>query len=110
MDKKQVSCPAELALKALSGRWKLLILRELRNGPVRPNELERALKGITRKILTQQLRQMEDQGIVERKIYPEVPPRVEYFLTPLGRSLTPIVEAMEAWGIRYSQQKKPPLP
>ncbi|GET39813.1 winged helix-turn-helix transcriptional regulator [Microseira wollei] len=94
------TCPAENTLKAISGRWKLLILRELFTGVKRFGELQRALEGITQKMLTQQLREMEDDGIIHRQVYPQIPPKVEYSLTPLGESLKPIIEAMHEWGER----------
>lgn len=94
------TCPAETTLKAISGRWKLLILRELFVGVKRFGELQRALEGITQKMLTQQLREMEEDGIIHREIYPQIPPKVEYSLTPLGESLKPIVEAMHEWGTK----------
>lgn len=92
------TCPAETTLKVISGRWKLLILRELFSGVKRFGELQRALDGITQKMLTQQLREMEEDGIIHRKIYPQIPPKVEYSLTPLGKSLQPIIDAMHEWG------------
>ena len=98
------TCPAENTLKAISGRWKLLILRELFSGVKRFGELQRALEGITQKMLTQQLRELERDRIVQRKVYPQVPPKVEYSLTPLGRSLKPIVEAMHRWGLSRSER------
>jgi DNA-binding HxlR family transcriptional regulator len=92
------TCPAETTLKAISGRWKLLILRELFTGVKRFGELQRALEGITQKMLTQQLREMEDDGIIHRQVYPQIPPKVEYSLTTLGESLKPIIAAMHEWG------------
>jgi DNA-binding HxlR family transcriptional regulator len=92
------TCPAETTLKAISGRWKLLILRELFTGIKRFGELQRALEGITQKMLTQQLREMEDDSIIHRKVYAQIPPKVEYSLTPLGESLKPIIDAMHEWG------------
>lgn len=98
---QRANCPAEKALEAIGGRWKILILRELFQGVKRFNELQRSLKGITQKMLTQQLREMEADGIVHRQIYLQVPPKVEYSLTPLGKSLQPIIEAMHEWAIQY---------
>lgn len=94
------TCPAETTLKAISGRWKLLILGELLTGVKRFGELQRALEGITQKMLTQQLREMEEDGIIHRKVYPQIPPKVEYSLTPLGESLKPIIEAMHELGTK----------
>lgn len=94
------TCPAEIALKAISGRWKLLIVRELWSEVRRFGELQRALEGITQKMLTQQLREMEQDGIIHREVYLQIPPKVEYSLTQLGESLKPIIEAMHEWGTK----------
>jgi DNA-binding HxlR family transcriptional regulator len=91
-------CPAEFTLSMIGGRWKIPLIFHLLNGAKRFSELSRALAGVTQKMLTQQLREMERQGLVERKIYAQVPPKVEYSLTPLGRSLKPVVDAMCRWG------------
>jgi DNA-binding HxlR family transcriptional regulator len=98
------SCPAETTLKAISGRWKILILRELFQGVKRFGELQRSLKGITQKMLTEQLRELEDDGIIHREIYPQIPPKVEYSVTALGESLQPILETMHEWGVEYEKQ------
>ena len=98
-------CAVETTLDIIGGRWKVLILRQLLFGVKRFNELHRALSGITQKMLTQQLREMEDDGIIHREVYAQVPPKVEYSLTPLGHSLTPILEAMHQWGVQYRQTK-----
>jgi DNA-binding HxlR family transcriptional regulator len=98
------TCPVEHALKAIGGRWKVLILRELFRDTQRFGELHRALKGITQKMLTQQLRELEQDGIVNRYVYPQVPPKVEYSLTPMGETLKPILDSMHAWGEKYLQQ------
>ncbi|HEY9300823.1 MAG TPA: helix-turn-helix domain-containing protein [Phormidium sp.] len=94
------TCPAETTLKAISGRWKLLIIRELWSEVRRFGELQRALDGITQKMLTQQLREMEQDGIIHREVYLQIPPKVEYSLTPLGESLKPIIEAMHELGTK----------
>ena len=91
-------CPAESTLEVIGGRWKILILYQLDGGPKRFSELKRSLPDVTQKMLTQQLRQMEAEGLVRRKVYPQVPPKVEYSLTPRGQSLRPIVDAMCKWG------------
>jgi DNA-binding HxlR family transcriptional regulator len=91
-------------LELIEGRWKVLILWHLFPNLKRFSELKRHLKGITQKILTQQLRQMERDGLVERKVYAEVPPRVEYSLTPLGNSLRPVVDAMCRWGEKHGSK------
>jgi DNA-binding HxlR family transcriptional regulator len=96
-----VHCPVEHTLKIIGGRWKFLILRELFKGTQRFGELRRSLNGVTQKMLTQQLREMEKDGVIRRKVYPQVPPKVEYSLTPLGRSLKPILDSMQVWGIRH---------
>ena len=91
-------CPAEHTLGVIGGRWKVPILWHLAaGGTLRFSELRRAMEGCTQKMLTQQLRELEQDGIVLRKVYPQVPPKVEYSLTPLGRSLLPIVESMCQW-------------
>lgn len=101
-DNKQVSCSVESTLKVIGGQWKVLILKELFEGVKRFNELQRALKGVTHKMLAQQLRELEQDGIVQRKVYAEVPPKVEYSLTNLGETLQPIIQAMHEWGIYYA--------
>lgn len=98
-------CPVELTLSLIDSKWKVLILRELINGTKRFNQLLKSINGISQKVLTQQLRSMERDGLVTRKVYPEVPPRVEYTLTDLGVSLKPILDAMYDWGKRYKELK-----
>ncbi|HEY9669288.1 MAG TPA: helix-turn-helix domain-containing protein [Coleofasciculaceae cyanobacterium] len=102
---ERASCPVERTLDVIGGRWKVLILRELFLGVRRFGQLHRALHGITQKMLTQQLREMEEDGIVHREVYLQVPPKVEYSLTPLGESLKPIIEAMHEWGIRHLNEQ-----
>ncbi len=104
MGGEQTACPAETAISLLGSKWKLLILRELFKGTRRFGELSRAVPDISQKMLTQQLRQMEGDGLVGRKIYPEVPPRVEYSLTGIGMSLQPVLDAMHKWGTKYMMQ------
>lgn len=94
-------CPVETTLMLIGDKWKVLILRDLMPGTKRFNELRRSLGGVSQKVLTAQLRDMETKGLVERRVYAEVPPRVEYSLTPLGRSLSPVLEAMRVWGEDY---------
>lgn len=96
----RLTCEVETTLKVIGGRWKVLIIRELMFGVKRFGELQRALDGITQKMLTQQLREMEEDGIIYREVYPQIPPKVEYSLTPLGESLKPILYAMHEWGIQ----------
>ena len=93
-------CPAERTLAVIGGRWKIVILWHLFQGTRRFNQLHRAIKGVSQKVLTQQLREMERDGVVHRQVFAEVPPKVEYSLTPLGESLRPVVEAMCQWGIQ----------
>jgi DNA-binding HxlR family transcriptional regulator len=102
--KELPACPVETTLTMISDKWKVLILRDLLTGTKRFGELKKSLTGVSQKVLTSQLREMEENSLVERKAYPEVPPRVEYSLTPLGRSLQPIMDAMRVWGEQYKQQ------
>lgn len=108
MAEEHATCPAETAIAMLGSKWKLLILRELFKGMRRFGELARSVPGISQKMLTQQLRQMEEDGLVSRKIYPEVPPRVEYSLTEIGVSLKPVLDAMHKWGTKYVMQNGKP--
>jgi DNA-binding HxlR family transcriptional regulator len=101
----RLTCAVEITLKVIGGRWKVLILRELLQGVKRFGELHRALNGITQKMLTQQLREMEEDGIIHREIYLQVPPKVEYSLTPRGESLKPILYAMHEWGLSHVDEK-----
>jgi DNA-binding HxlR family transcriptional regulator len=93
-------CKAELAVRVIQGRWKLFILRELIDGVRRFSDLQRALTGVSQKVLTAQLRELEADGVLQRTVYPEVPPRVEYALTALGSELIPVLEGLHAWGER----------
>ncbi len=102
MARQRSRCPAEVTLRAIDGRWKVKILYHLCAGVKRFSELRRAIGGVTQKVLTQQLRQMERDGIVSRTVYPEVPPRVEYQLTPRGEALRPVIEAMSRWAVEHS--------
>lgn len=99
------ACPVETTLTLISNKWKVLILRDLIPGSRRFGELRRSLDGVSQKVLTAQLRQMEHSGLLTRTVYPEVPPKVEYALTDLGHSLKPILDAMQAWGESYQSQK-----
>ncbi|WP_017655194.1 winged helix-turn-helix transcriptional regulator [Fortiea contorta] len=104
----RLTCEVETTLKVIGGRWKVLIIRELMIGMKRFGELQRALPGITQKMLTQQLREMEEDGIIHREVYAQIPPRVEYSLTPLGESLQPILYAMHEWAVQnYAQINRP---
>jgi len=97
-DTNPPACPAQRTLDVIGGRWKVPILYHLFRKTCRFSELRRQLPGCTQKMLTQQLRELERDGVVHRKVYPQVPPKVEYSLTDLGRSLKPIIAAMCRWG------------
>lgn len=102
MRKKELpQCPVEITLVMISNKWKVLILRELMSGTKRFGELKKSINGISQKVLTQNLRDMEEDGLVERKIYAEVPPKVEYSLTETGYSLKIILDSMNRWGENY---------
>lgn len=94
-------CPVETTFMLIGDKWKVLILRDLLPGTKRFGELKRSIGSVSQKVLTAQLRDMEEKGLLERKVYAEVPPRVEYTLTALGQSLRPILEAMAGWGEEY---------
>ena len=102
--KELPACPVETTLMLISDKWKVLILRDLLTGTKRFGELKKSVGHVTQKVLTAQLRQMGQSGLVNRKVYAEVPPRVEYTLTELGYSLKPILDAMWSWGAGYQQQ------
>ena len=93
-------CPIEVSIETIGGMWKVIIVRELLTGTKRYNELHRALKRVTHKMLAQQLRELARDGVLTRKVYPQVPPKVEYSLTDLGRALSPLLDSMHAWGER----------
>ena len=96
-------CPVATTVSLIGSKWKLLIMRNLLVRPWRFNELQKSLEGISQKVLTDSLRSMEEDGIITRTIFPEVPPRVEYALSELGESMRPIIKSMEAWGTEYKQ-------
>ena len=98
------ACPVETTLTLISDKWKVLILRDLLTGTKRFGELRKSIGTVSQKVLTSQLRQMKESGLLTRKVYAEVPPRVEYTLTELGYSLKPIMNAMWAWGENYKKQ------
>ncbi|RZD16297.1 MAG: transcriptional regulator [Candidatus Acididesulfobacter guangdongensis] len=98
MKTDKIICPVEKTLEIIGGSWKVRILSELFTGTKRFNELKKCVNGITQKMLTQQLRDLENQGIINRKVYAVVPPKVEYSLTDLGISLKPILDAIHEWG------------
>lgn len=96
-------CPVELTLGLLSSKWKTLIIRELLTGTKRFSEIKRALPGVTQKMLTQSLRGLEEDGLIKRTVYPVVPPKVEYNLSDLGWTLSPVIDTMRAFGTQYRQ-------
>ncbi|MDR1375895.1 MAG: helix-turn-helix transcriptional regulator [Synergistaceae bacterium] len=97
-------CPIESTLSLINGKWKLLILKELSQGPVRYGALERAIPAISAKVLTQQLREMETDGLVVRTIFPEIPPRVEYSLDEMGASIFKVFAEMRRWGLEENKR------
>ena len=100
------ACPVETTLMLIGSKWKVLILRDLMPGTKRFGELRRSIGSVSQKVLTAQLRDMEACGLVDRRVYAEVPPRVEYSLTELGRSLRPILDAMWVWGEAYKVKNR----
>jgi len=105
MLKELPACPVETTMALMGDRWKVLIVRELLVGTKRFGQLKKALEGVSQKVLTQHLRIMEENGLVHREVYAEVPPRVEYSLTELGRSLQPVHDAMWRWGEEYKAKR-----
>lgn len=97
-------CPVETTLSLIGDKWKILILRDLLTGTMRFGELKKSIGSVSQKVLTNQLRDMEKQGLVNRKVYAEVPPRVEYSLTETGFSLKPIIDSMWDWGMDYKEK------
>ena len=103
MDKELPNCPVETTLMLISDRWKVLIIRDLLEGTKRFGELKKSLGNVSQKVLTSNLRSMEESGLLTRKVYAEVPPRVEYSLTNHGQSLMPVLHAMYNWGKEYGE-------
>lgn len=99
-------CPVATTVQLIGSKWKLLIFRNLRLRPWRFNELQKSLDGISQKILTDSLRSLENDGLIIRTVFPEVPPHVEYSLSPLGEKMKPILETMEAFGNTYKEEMK----
>ena len=97
------TCPVEITLLLINNKWKIRIIGSLLNGARRFNEIRRILEDISQKVLTQNLREMEKDGLINRKVYPEIPLKVEYSLTKLGYSLKPILDEMVEWGIKYEK-------
>lgn len=105
MENRGYCCPVRITLAVLGGKWKPLIMWELKGRTLRFSELQRAIPEITLKMLVQQLRELEEDGLVSRKMYPEVPPKVEYSLTELGATAIPLLEAVNQWGEAYLGQR-----
>ncbi|EJU08764.1 winged helix-turn-helix transcriptional regulator [Fusobacterium hwasookii] len=97
-------CPVELTLLLISNKWKILIIRDLLEGTKRFSELKKSINNISQKVLTSNLREMEENKLLTRKVYPEVPPRVEYTLTDIGYSLKPLLDDMDKWGTWYRSE------
>lgn len=106
MKKIDTPCPVETTVRLLSNKWSVLIIRDLLTGTRRFSQLRRSISGVSQRSLTMNLRFLEEYGLISRRVYPEVPPRVEYGLTKLGSSLKPILDAMEKWGNKYKSLKK----
>lgn len=98
---KTFTCPVDLTLSMIAGKWKILIIWHLKSGELRYGQLKKTLDGINHKMLTQQLRELEVDGIIHRKVYEVVPPKVEYSLTDRGQSLLPVLEAMQLFGKQF---------
>ena len=106
MKKDLPACPVKITMGLIGEKWKVLIIRDLLTGKKRFGELKKSVTGITQKVLTNNLRQMEASGLVKRKVYAEVPPRVEYSLTETGLSLKPVLDSMVEWGNNYREKQK----
>ena len=104
MNKELPACPVETTLSLISDRWKVLIIRDLLDGTKRFGELKKSIGSISQKVLTANLRAMEEDGLITRTVYAEVPPRVEYTLTETGYSLKPVLDALGAWGMQYKEK------
>lgn len=100
------ACPVATTVALIGSKWKLLILRNLMARPWRFNELKKDLNGVSQKVITDSLRSLEEDGIVTRTVYPEVPPRVEYALSDLGESMRPIIDVMQRWGLEYQARMR----
>ncbi|MCS3801988.1 winged helix-turn-helix transcriptional regulator [Niastella sp. OAS944] len=98
---KSFDCGMSILMEIIGGKWKTYLIHLINNGKIRPNELQKAIPSANRRVLDLQLRELEFHGIVERTIYPELPPRVEYRLTKFGKTMLPLLEAMDKWGESY---------
>jgi DNA-binding HxlR family transcriptional regulator len=107
-DKKAVGCPVETTIAAIGGRWKVLVIHHLLAGKQRFGELTRRLDGVSARTLTRQLRELEASGVIERTVHQQVPPKVEYALTRLGRELEPVLDAMHQWGEKLERRDRKP--
>ena len=103
MSKDLPACPVETTLMLIGNKWKVLIIRDLINGTKRFGELKKSIGTISQKVLTSNLRDIEESGLIKRKVYAEVPPRVEYSLTKTGKSLKSVIDSMIKWGNTYKQ-------
>ena len=99
-------CPVATTVQLIGNKWKLLILRNLMARPWRFNEMLKSIPGLSQKVLTENLRALENDGIITRTVFPEVPPRVEYALSELGNSMRPILDAMQVWGVSYQKMRR----
>lgn len=104
-NEKIMDCPVATTINLIGNKWKLLIIRDLTGGKKRFGELRKSLTGISQRVLTQNLRELESDGLINRAVYAEVPPRVEYSLNAMGMSLKPIIDSMADWGTRYKTGK-----
>jgi len=107
MNVSNENCPMTLAINMISGKWKLFILYGLRDGKKRYSELRRLCEGISEKMLTNQLRELEKHGLVKRKVYPQVPPKVEYSFTEIGEKLSFMFDPLYDWGLSYIKEQRP---
>lgn len=105
--KDLTSCPVTATMELIGGKWKLLVLHLISNDINRFGKMSLMLKGVSKQMLTTQLRELENDGLIERKIYAEIPPRVEYFLSEKGKSMLPVIEAMRVWGDEHIINKRP---
>ncbi|HSD54838.1 MAG TPA: helix-turn-helix domain-containing protein [Burkholderiales bacterium] len=109
VQKRTRECPVEAALSVIGGRWKILVICRLFEGKHRFNEMRRSIAGVSQRMLAQNLRELERDGVVERKVFPESPPRVEYGLTPFGRTLEPVLDRLCEWGGAYQGRRVEPV-
>lgn len=104
MKKRYTNCPVETTLSLIGDKWKILIIRDLLTGTKRFGELKKSIVGVSQKILTAHLREMEEDGLINRKVYPVIPPKVEYSLTNLGLSLQTVLTSLQEWGNKYNSK------